>query len=149
MNNGQPRTHSLYEFIQESPLVLRKQQQQSPSYKPLGSMIGILGLKADQLLTDNPEPSILCAYPPESASIWTPLLQFCFSDGFYLDPYEDNQDELCKFSFNHMICTDEFGNRMYLTYILFKELFFTPSSGQMFVVPKSISFVSNFPIFEV
>ena len=47
-----------------------------------------------------------------------------------------------------MICTDEFGSRLYLTYILFKELVYGPN-GQMFVLPKSICFISIYPIFEV
>jgi len=47
-----------------------------------------------------------------------------------------------------MICTDEFGKRMYLSYMLFKELIFL-SNGHMFVASKAICFMSFYPIFEV
>ncbi len=46
-----------------------------------------------------------------------------------------------------MICTDNMGQKCYMTNIIFKELVLVPE-GKQFVAPKSICLISTKPVFE-
>jgi hypothetical protein len=55
-------------------------------------------------------PEILGCYPllesDELKAMLKNLITFCFPEGFHVQQFLNEHDPLCKYEFNHMICTD-------------------------------------------